>query len=309
MFRQILLTDKDWMNRCREEGTNDMTVLSFPAVYMWQSIFGLTISGDERFYVVKSVADEGYYYPVGQQEACREWVLSVLQGQDAFVSGDMPAHQALSVLQGQDAPAGCGRSFKLVYVPEGELEWLESLGFEISCDPSTSEYVYSSRSMALLDNGAGKNYRSKIHGFSREYRWTVSPFRFPADEDLLRKKIDAWLKDPISRDVPDRAAVAACAENPAMVGLSGVHIEADTGEWAFLLGYPSTPEIYDMAIVKYCSGFSRNVVPVCLCELSKLVCDTFSYINLEDDMGVPGLRTSKKLYHPVFLLDSYTARI
>ncbi|MDO5702325.1 MAG: phosphatidylglycerol lysyltransferase domain-containing protein [Lachnospiraceae bacterium] len=277
-----MLTDKEWMDRCRAEGSNDMTVISFSAVYIWRSIFGLTVDGDERFYVIKSISDEGYYYPVGRKDACRDWVRSMLSD---------------------------GQPLKFVYVPKGELEWLESIGFETSYEPDTSEYVYSSRSMALLDNGAGSNYRSKIHNFSRDNEWSVEAFDFPADEEFLRRMIRSWADEPSSRRVPDRQAVLACAENPARAGLSGIHIETDTGEWAFLLGYPSTKEIYDMTIVKYSPWISRNVVPVCFCELSKLVCNDFPYINLEDDMGVSGLRTMKSLYHPLFLLDSYTARI
>lgn len=292
-FRAITLSDKSWMDRCRGEEASAMTVLSFPAVFTWQSSFGLTVAGDDSFYVVKSEADEGYYYPVGAQDACRSCVLSLLN-----TSGRL----------------------KFLYVPERELEWLESLGFEISCEPDTSEYVYSSRSLALLDNKAGTNYRVKVRHFSRDNHWSSRAFSFPQDEDLLRQRISEWetsLSSPFPSDEgparhshsSDRLALLACAEDPAAIGLSGIYIETDTGDWAFLLGYRSTPQIYDMSIVKYSPGISRNAVPVCICETAKLVCSEYPYINLEDDLGDPGLRNMKKLYHPLYLLDSYSACI
>ena len=280
MFRKISLSDKPWIDRCRLSGENDMTVLSFPAVYTWQDAFGLSIDGRENFYVIKSEEDQGFYYPVGESSCCREYILSLM---------DSDAH------------------VKLVYVPEAELSWLESLGFDITCNPDTSEYIYSSRSLALLDNGAGTNFRVKVRHFSRDNVWNAKELSFPDDTALLREKVSEW--DRVSGQIlpEDRSAVLACAREPAQIGLSGIFIETDQKEWSFLLGYESTPLIYNMSIVKYSEAMSRNAVPVCICEMAKRVCGTFPLINLEDDMGIEGLRNMKRLYHPLRLLNSYNA--
>ena len=111
----------------------------------------------------------------------------------------------------------------------------------------------------------------------------------------------AWLH------TSDRLAALTAAKDPAALSLSGVYIETDAGDWAFLIGYPSTDQIYDMSLVKYSLNMSRNAVPVCIFEMAKQVCPVYPYINLEDDLGNPGLRRMKQLYHPLFLLDSYTA--
>lgn len=269
-----------------------MTVLSFPAVFTWQSVFGLTVDGDAAHYVVRSEADGGFYYPVGEPRACRERVRALMDEYEHL---------------------------KLVYVPGRERAWLEGQGFEVSRDEDTSEYVYSSRALALLDGGAGINYRVKVRNFARDNVWRVDPFRFPEDEALLGQLTDAWeagLPDAGEGGEPlpphahgaDRLAVCAAARNAAAIGLSGIRIETKAGEWAFLLGYRSTPQIYDMSIVKYSPGISRNAVPACICEMAKRVCGAFPYVNLEDDMGDAGLRTMKRLYRPLFMLDSYTAR-
>ena len=312
MFRTITRSDRQWMEHCRREGTNDMTVLSFPAVCMWQSAFGLTIDGDEHFYVVKSEADHGYYYPVGEEAACRNYVRSLLEETAS-----------------QKTPEEASSRLKFVYVPEKELGWLEELGFTVSCDPDTSEYVYSSHSLALEDNGSGTNYRVKVRHFSRDNVWHSKTLAFPGDEALLREKTAEWDRTSgggtagfdvqqicsmapwdtgaVWQHTSDRLAALAAAKDPAGIGLSGVYIETDTGEWAYLLGYPSNDRIYDMSIIKYSPDLSRNAVPLCICEMAKRVCTDYPYINLEDDLGHPGLRRMKQLYHPLFLLDSYTA--
>ena len=112
---------------------------------------------------------------------------------------------------------------------------------------------------------------------------------------------------PHSVHTSDRLALLSSCEDPAAIGLSGIYLETEKGEWAFLLGYPSTDKIYDMSIVKYSPDLSRNAVPVCICEMAKLVADSYPWINLEDDLGEKGLRRMKTLYHPLFLLGSYTA--
>ena len=290
MFREITLSDKTWMDHCREQALQQMTVVSFPAVYSWQSTFGLTIDGDSRFYVVRSEADNGYYYPVGDTGVCRAYIRSLLQSAGSLHAGASPL-------------------LKLVYVPEQELEWLESLGFDIICDPNTSEYIYSSRSLALLDNKASRNYKEKIRHFSRDNEWSVRPLVFPQDEAFLYAKAEAAALAGAKNAQEDFRAVLCASKNPGAIGMSGIYVETATHEWAFLLGYPSTDRIYDLSFVKYSPGISRNVVPVCFSEMAKLVCGTWPLINLEDDMGVEGLRNMKTLYHPLCLLDSYTACI
>lgn len=305
MFREVSLTDREWMESCRGKSMQEMTVLSFPAVYTWQSTFGLTIDGDERFYVVRSEYDGGYYYPVGDTAACRSYVMSLLHEEDRM---DAPGQKHSGRLSGSGARNSSGM-LKLVYVPESELEWLETMGFEITCEPSTSEYVYSSRSLALMDNASGTNYRVKIRHFSRDCEWSVRELAFPQDTEMLLEKTKIRELPSGHAAEDDHQALLSALRDPAGTGFSGIYIETKDGEWAYLLGYPSTDRIYDQSFVKYSPRISRNVVPVCISEMAKLVCDKYPYINLEDDLGIPGLRNMKMLYHPVFLLDSYTACI
>ena len=145
--------------------------------------------------------------------------------------------------------------------------------------------MYSSRSLALLDNGSGTNYRVKIRHFSRDNEWIVRPLAFPRDTDLLLEKAAAWDQSSDSSFPSDRLAWLSAVKDPAALGFSGIYLETRQGEWAILLGYRSTERIFDQSFIW----------------------EKYPCTNLEDDLGNPGLRNMKMLYRPLFLLDSYTA--
>ncbi len=278
-FRKIELSDRPWIEGLRDTEINSMSVLSFQGIYTWQNMFGLKICGDGEFFVLHSDADQAYYYPCGSRKRCRQFVKEELQA---------------------------GRRLKFVYVPEQEREFLEKLGFIVMLDRDTSEYVYDTRMMALLDPGASRNYRRKCRNFSKN---NVFRTRCITGQELtlLHDHVSEWERMEIDGSQDDIGAVRAALDSFIALSMSGVCLEAETGGWAFMIGYQSTPDIYDMAMVKYSDKLSPDVVPYLISEIARLVSGSCRYINLEDDMGIAGLRTMKTLYKPQFMLDSYTA--
>lgn len=278
-FRRIELSDRLWIEGLRNTERNAMSVLSFQAIYSWQKMFGLRIYGDGEFYVIHSEADQGFYYPCGNRERCRR-----------FVREEMRA----------------GQSLKFVYVPEAEIPFLRDLGFAVTEDRNTSEYVYDTRKMALLSPGASRNYRRKCRNIMNNYVFCVH--RITGQEiHKLHAYVSEWEHMEIDGAQDDIGAVRMAVDAFVPLSMSGIRMETKDGGWAFMIGYQSTQDIYDMAMVKYSDRLPPDVVPYLISELAKQVSGKCRYINLEDDMGVPGLRTMKNLYSPEFMLESFTA--
>lgn len=278
-FRRIELSDRSWIEGLRNTEQNAMSVLSFQAIYSWQKMFGLQICGDGEFFVIHSESDHGYYYPCGSRDRCRQ-----------FVREEMRA----------------GKFLKFVYVPESEIEFLREMGFTVTLDRDTSEYVYDVRKMALQEPGASRNYRRKCHTVQTGYVFHVYPI---TGQELakLHGYVSEWESMEIDSAQDDIGAVRMAVDAFVPLSLSGIRLETQEGGWAFMIGYQSTPDIYDMSMVKYSDKLPPDVVPYLISELAKQVSGKCRYINLEDDMGIPGLRTMKTLYSPEFMLDSYTA--
>ncbi len=278
-FRSIELNDREWVECLRDTAVNPMTVLSFQALYTWKDTFDLSICRDSDFFAVYSGADGGYYYPCGDREKCRNFIMEQLGGK---------------------------KQLKLLYVPESEIEWLRAAGFSVVQNQDTSEYIYESHALAMQGEGCSRNFRRKCKNFYKRNTFTVSGVDMQS-RDMLAAWFTGWEKNHLWQAHDDRQAVWSAIKNMDSLSMSGVLLQTSDGEWAFLLGYESTPKIYDMAFVKYSQNISEDVVAVCISETAKKNCEQYPYINLEDDMGIEGLRTMKTLYKPAFMLESYTA--
>ena len=89
--------------------------------------------------------------------------------------------------------------------------------------------------------------------------------------------------------------------------LNGVMITAENGEHAFIMGYENTPEMFTMTMVKHDLDLPLLMTPVCVHELACALEGRYPYINLEEDLGLEGLRRAKQLYSPIKQLEVYEA--
>lgn len=88
--------------------------------------------------------------------------------------------------------------------------------------------------------------------------------------------------------------------------MTGIEIRCQN-ERAFLFGYENTPDTFTMAATDYTKGFGSSAVAACIYEMASRLQGHYQYINLEEDMGIKGLRRMKQLYLPVFILEAYNA--
>ena len=91
------------------------------------------------------------------------------------------------------------------------------------------------------------------------------------------------------------------------MGLQGCLLETDAGQLAFILGYPDTPETFTMTMTKHDSSLPAQVTAVLVYELACQLSGKCRLVNMEEDLGLAGLRQAKQLYSPVKLLYVYEA--
>lgn len=184
--------------------------------------------------------------------------------------------------------------------------------FSFKEDRDYAEYIYLSKVQATLPGNKFCKKRSEANIFRRKFggRMSETPLsREQIPEVLLYAK--QWLLE--SADVNDEKAltleyreIEKQLEYFDELKISGLVIRIDGNIIGMVYGAPISDCCFDVTTEKGSREF-RNVYRVLRQDVSKLVTDQYTYINLEEDVGVEGLRQAKLSYKPDILLKKYVA--
>lgn len=183
---------------------------------------------------------------------------------------------------------------------------------EVSKLPQTSDYVYNTSDLALL---AGRKYskkRNHIRQFIRKHEnHEYVPVGTENIAECLRVFEEWCEKNESDCRHPDNCERLACKEflnNWARFELKGALVRVDGKAEAFTIGEKLNE---DMAVVRVEKGNLEihGIYAFINREFSSREwADNTKYINREEDMGMEGLRKSKKSYFPAFMVNKYLVR-
>ncbi|MBR3743370.1 MAG: DUF2156 domain-containing protein [Clostridia bacterium] len=278
-FRPIELNDKPWMDACRDVRRNPFSSLSFPCLYAWKNTYGFSITGDEDFFVVYSQHDRAYYCPCGKQEKCMAFIEQTCREE---------------------------KKPHFLYLTREQGEHLKQCGFHLILRDDLSEYISSSSALALTEGHHMSNsFKMKVRHFQRDVPYTVCPLteaELPFLRDLAR------IAEAESRGIMgDWNVLETELESFHALGMWGIGLETADGRRAFLLGYENTAEEFTMTMTKHAPSLPIQVTAVLVHEMACRLKDKYALINLEEDLGLSGLRRAKMLYSPVDRLNVYEA--
>ena len=281
-FRPLLLEDRHWLESCRNVTKHPFTALSFQSLFTWRQDYQLSISGDSSFFVIHSVHDDAYFCPCGEEDSCNAF-LHFLQTN---------VHHP-----------------RLLYLTESQSRVLKSRGWEIRLRPDLSEYIYYSQGLAARPGfHITGSYKHKIINYQKQIPYSA---RFVQESDLpLLREIVARSHEqqfPYGFEIEDIHTAYNEIDHFISLGLQGVLLHTQDDRYAFLLGYENSPDMFTMSIAKYEHSLPRESTALVIHELARLVCDRYPYTNLEEDLGIEGLRRTKLLYSPIQMLDVYEA--
>jgi len=276
-FRQILPEDREWITACRDPRQNPFTVLSFASLFSWAKPHGYTIAGDRDFFVIRSGHDRAYYAPCGDEAKCRRFTEEIIRRE---------------------------KHPRFLYLTEEQALELKRDGFQITARDDLSEYLFDVNSLALREGAHATNsYKMKVRHFHRDVSFTVRPVTkndLPLLADIARDGLPAL--DAEFRDV-FRTEIEFFEE----LGMEGRLMETDKGERAFMIGYRDSAEVFTMDMTKHDAALPAQVTAVMVHAIARSLPETIRLVNLEEDVGLAGLRKAKQLYTPVKQLIVYEA--
>ncbi len=201
--------------------------------------------------------------------------------------------------------------FSIINLNQQGIEFLQRAfpgEFEFS-EPQTERYDYICLREKIISL-EGKDMRPKrqhLYQFPRfypnhEYR-QLEPSLFPECLQLLQRWSDnaeaiGRIQGADSR-VMERESISQVFDNWERFGAIGGALFVDGNIVGFTYGVPINGNTFDLCVEKGDINY-KGVYTVVRHEFMQQIPEQYIYINLEEDMGLPGLRRAKSSYHPAY---------
>ena len=175
------------------------------------------------------------------------------------------------------------------------------------------EYIYNVEDLANLNGPKYYNKRNEVRSFFRKHEDSISIKVIDAsDVDRIKELSKKWLEKDNDRMINEQLQIENKAlnlafENYSKLGILGLAIYIGSDLAGFIIGVKLNEEYVDAMIEKGNIKY-KGVYKVLNKEFSRICCKDYKYINLEEDLGIEGLRNMKKLYHPSHLIKKFVAK-
>lgn len=269
IFREILIDDNSMFNNI-EYICSDYI---FSYLYMYGDLYKLRIYHDDRCVIIRSdYLETSFYMPIGDIEYGIRLVLEY-----------------------------CRRNSidpVLAKIPNSYVDTFKALRFSVKEDRNSFDYIY--RNSELLEY-KGKDFRKQRNNMS-SYLKTYSPMY---SDDISNHVEDLKV---FTQKYHDRNDII----NPTFRIIESLNEFNCRGGivWnkGIIQGFCIYEKINDdmvLSHVELTDNTHRGIHAYMINEMSKRI--DVEYINKEDDVGLPGLRTFKESYSPYHMLKKYTA--
>ena len=262
------------VDRLRHQAGHTLAAHGFPSLWLWKEHMGLQLWMEEGAFAVqvKEWGKNAWFFPCGSEE-----------GKLAFLrehAGD--AGTALFYLRGEDAA------------------WLEEHfpgQWVLSRCPDADEYLYLREPHIAMEGGRFKKLRCHVHKIERK----MSPrteILHAGNTDDARRILDEWTPGgSLDWGGDDRQVALRALEQREALGLHGIVVYIEDRPAAFMLGFPLADDAYDVAVSKY-AVHVQGITYYTLRELMRSLPAQYRWFNLEEDLGLPGLREMKEHFLP-----------
>lgn len=279
--RPLDLADKPRFDAAFAAEPPEISEFTFTNLYSWRWAYNFRVSMLDDFIVLSSNRDgeDGFFEPIGAGE--RSPVFARLAQE----------------------------SIAFVRIPEKDSHAVAAAtGFAASLDRDNADYLYSSRELTELKGKRFDGKRNLIRKFKRHHAYEYVRLDGAASRDCLEFE-DFWcvVKDCESEKglSEERDAVREMCHNFSAFGLCGGAIRTGGKILAVAIGERLNPATLVMHVLKAAADIP-GLYQVMHNEFLAHEARGYEYVNMEQDLGIEGLRKSKLSYQPVRIIDKYT---
>ncbi|MDO4338833.1 MAG: phosphatidylglycerol lysyltransferase domain-containing protein [Eubacteriales bacterium] len=280
----IKLSMKDQVESLRMKAGHEAASHGFSSLYIWKEEMKLGICLEKDFFSVSYGlrGEHAWFFPCGDRKAVREWISCQIK-EDELCFYYMRREDALFLEQ--EFP-GC---------------------FEIRLCENDSEYLYDRKQQEKLQGRKFSGQRNHINRVLHDHRLRWERL---CDEnmDTAMEICGLWERDrERTGGIRDTEAVRNLLGHRRELSVEGILVYVDEEPYAVAAGYPLSYSTFDLALAKqksFLTGLSVYVKHQLFLSLP----EQYEWINAEEDLGIPGLRTMKRQMRPVGQMEMYTGR-
>ncbi len=271
----ITLGQMQAVEALRSKYENNLSSHAFNSLYLWREQMGLSLLLTPDFYTVRCNwrGRNSWFFPCGEEEASLGFIREKMRESD----------------------------FSLCYLRTCDADWLEKKlpgRWRLSRYPEADEYLYDTDGHITLAGGNYANMRTQVHKVEREY----VPRSAQLCDDNIHEALEIvrqwshghcrFSSSDLRDDRVDEEALILRKE----LGITGIVLYLDDKPVSVTAGFPLGKDLYDMAVAKSVS-VAQGVPYYAKRELFRKL--SFHTINMEEDLGIPGLRRMKNGMSPI----------
>ncbi len=175
--------------------------------------------------------------------------------------------------------------------------------YTVSCSESDSDYIYKAEDLQTL---AGKKYHQKRNHLARfhENNWEYHNMTEKNFDECIEFAVRSYnLNHAYDNEssVAEQFAINTFMNYFGELELKGGVITVDGRIEAFTIGDGINSDTFDIHIEK-ANADIQGAYAAINNEFAVSAAKGYTYINREEDLGLEGLRKSKRSYHPAFML-------
>ncbi len=224
-----------------------------------------------------------------------------VDGRDRFVCpvGDGDRRPLIDALM--DWQISHGSRARIDFVPGSVACGAPGDGLVAHHDPENDDYIYLASDLATLPGRRYAQKRNHIAALSRVSRWSVEPLGVDAPVGALCDFVTMWAD---GRDASAGSMMAHESEamiraltNAGNLGLDVFTLTVDGACAGISVGEQTAPDTYTIHFEKSLAGIRGAYQAICS-GVAARVADRCMWINREQDLGIEGLRRTKRSWNP-----------
>lgn len=268
-------SQKEFIDAINSRTGNTVSSYSSSSIFIWEKEWNLSVVEGNDFYTVfrNNCFESYYFFPQGNEKEISDFINKHISSDEFLV-------------------------FK--YLNRNDVSFLENRFpgiFEIQRDLDSDEYLYSIKDHMSLSGPRFANCRSKLRNFSKEHELSIRKADTVNDPDTVKiiyGILDEWAQ---THDKLHLSSYRTLIQNAEKLKADVYLINMDGLPYSVQSGYDLGNGIFDLCLAQE----NRNIPGGGYAAknlLMKTLKDKYEFVNMEEDLGLSGLRIAKSQTAP-----------